>query len=52
MTASRERVSDADQLDVVSVTRSPGERLRLTYRRDGSTAEATVVLGAVPTATD
>jgi len=47
-----ERVSDADQLDVVSVTRSPGERLRLTYRRDGSTAEATVVLGAVPTATD
>jgi putative serine protease PepD len=47
-----ERVSDADQLDVISVTRSPGERLRVTYRRDGSTAEATVVLGTAPTATN
>jgi putative serine protease PepD len=47
-----ERVSDADQLDAVSVTRTPGDRLRVTYRRDGDTAEATVTLGAASTATN
>jgi putative serine protease PepD len=47
-----ERVSDADQLDVVSVTRAPGDRLRVTYRRDGNTAGATVTLGAASTATN
>jgi putative serine protease PepD len=43
-----ERVGDAEQLEVLSVTRSPGDRTRLTYRRGGTTADATVTLGAQP----
>jgi putative serine protease PepD len=41
---------DVDQLDVLSVTRSPGDTVRLTYRRDGEPADATVTLGALPPA--
>jgi putative serine protease PepD len=44
------RVNDADELDVLSVTRRPGDRVRLTYRRGGATADATVTLGTRPTA--
>jgi putative serine protease PepD len=44
------QIGDADQLEVLSVTRTPGERVRLTYRRGEATADATVVLGAQPTA--
>jgi putative serine protease PepD len=45
-----ERVGDAEQLEVISVTRSPGDQVRLTYRRDGTSADATVTLGAAPAA--
>ena len=41
-------VTDADQLDVLSVTRSPGDQVRLTYRRAGASADATVTLAALP----
>lgn len=45
-----EPVGDTEQLDVISVTRSPGDRLQVAYRRDGASAEATVTLGAAPAA--
>jgi putative serine protease PepD len=41
---------DTEQLDVLSVTRGPGDRVRVTYQRDGAGAEATITLGAVPAA--
>jgi putative serine protease PepD len=41
-------VTDADQLDVLSVTRRPGERVRLTYRRGGASADTTATLAARP----
>jgi putative serine protease PepD len=41
-------VSDADELEVLSVTRSPGDRVRLTYRRSGASADATVTLSGQP----
>jgi len=41
-------VTGPDQLDVLSVTRKPGERVRLTYRRGGASSEATVTLAARP----
>jgi putative serine protease PepD len=47
-----ERVDDTEQLDVISVIRSPGDRLQVAYRRDGAGAEATVTLGTVPAATN
>jgi putative serine protease PepD len=47
-----DRVGDTEQLDVISVTRSPGDRLQVTYRRDGARAETTVTLGAAPAATN
>jgi putative serine protease PepD len=43
---------DAEQLDVLSVTRNPGDQVRVTYQRNGASAEATITLGAVPTATN
>jgi putative serine protease PepD len=43
-------VTDADQIDVLSVTRSPGDQVRLTYRRAGDSAEATVTLSTRPAA--
>jgi putative serine protease PepD len=42
---------DADQLEVVSVTRSPGDQVRLTYRRAQAAADVTVTLGAQSTPT-
>ena len=47
-----ERVGDVEQLEVLSVTRSPGDRIRVAYRRDGASADATVTLGAAPAATN
>jgi putative serine protease PepD len=41
-------VGDADQLEVLSVTKSPGDRVRLTYRRGQASADAVVTLGAQP----
>jgi putative serine protease PepD len=41
-------VADADDLDVISVTRSPGDRVRLTYRRGGTSADADVTLTGRP----
>jgi putative serine protease PepD len=46
-----EPVSDADQLEVLSVTRAPGDRVRLTYQRAGTSADATVTLASRPPAT-
>jgi len=43
-----EQVTHPDALDAVLVTRSPGSRVRLTYRRDGRSADAEVTLGALP----
>jgi S1-C subfamily serine protease len=37
---------------VISVTRSPGERVAVTYRRDGASAEATITLGTTPAGTN
>ena len=45
-----EHVGDTEQLDVISVTRSPGDRVRVAYRRDAASAEAVVTLGAAPAA--
>lgn len=44
-------VSDADQLDVLSVTRAPGDEVRLTYRRSGDSADAAVTLATRPSPT-
>jgi S1-C subfamily serine protease len=41
-------VRDPEQLAVISVTRSPGDKVRLTYRRGGTAADATVTLAAQP----
>ena len=46
-----QQAGDTEQLDVLSVTRSPGDRVRVSYRRDGSSAEATVTLGTAPAGT-
>ncbi|HYN96549.1 MAG TPA: trypsin-like peptidase domain-containing protein, partial [Pilimelia sp.] len=40
-----EPVRDTDQLDALSVTRSPGDRVRLSYRRGPAAADVTAVLG-------
>jgi putative serine protease PepD len=45
------RVGDADQLEVLSVTRSPGDQVRITYRRAATSADAMVTLGVQPVAT-
>ena len=42
------QVGDADQLEVLSVTRSPGDQVRLAYRRGQTSAETRVTLGAQP----
>src|SRR4051812_17324633 len=42
------RVTDAEQLEAVGITRAPGEQVRLTYRRGDADADATVTLAAVP----
>jgi putative serine protease PepD len=42
------RLVDAEQLEVLSVTRSPGEQVRLTYRRGSASSDATVTLAAQP----
>ena len=42
------QVVGPDQLDVLSVTRRPGETVRVTYRRGGTAADAAVTLGALP----
>jgi putative serine protease PepD len=42
------RAADVDQLDSISVTRSPGQTVRLTYKRNGVSSDATVTLGALP----
>jgi putative serine protease PepD len=47
-----DRLGDPDQLEALSVTRSPGDRVTVTYRRDGTSADATVTLGAQPAATN
>jgi putative serine protease PepD len=43
-----ERLTDAEQLEVLSLTRSPGDRVRLTYRRGQAAADVTVTLAAQP----
>jgi putative serine protease PepD len=43
-----EPVTDAEDLEVLSVTRSPGDRVRLTYRRGQTSGDATVTLAAQP----
>jgi putative serine protease PepD len=43
-------LADAEQLEVLSVTRSPGDRVRLTYRRGPGGGVATVTLAAQPVA--
>jgi putative serine protease PepD len=43
-----EPAGDAEQLEAISLTRSPGDRLNVTYRRDGASADATITLGAAP----
>jgi putative serine protease PepD len=45
-----EPVTDTEQLEVLSVSRSPGDRVRLTYRRGAAGGDATVTLAAQPTA--
>jgi putative serine protease PepD len=45
-----EPVTDAEELDVLSVTRSPGDRVRLTYRRAGDSVDAVVTLADRPAA--
>jgi putative serine protease PepD len=42
------QVADVDQLDVLSVTKTPGDTVRLTYRRAGAEADATVKLAPLP----
>jgi len=42
-------VDDADQLAVVTLARKPGEVVTLTYRRAGTSADATVTLAVPPT---
>jgi S1-C subfamily serine protease len=42
------QVTDVDQLDAITVTRSPGETVRVTYRRAGASADVTVKLGPLP----
>jgi putative serine protease PepD len=39
----------ADQLDTLSVTKRPGDTVRLTYRRGTTAADAVVTLGALQT---
>ena len=43
---------DPEQLEVISVTRSPGDRVAVRYHRDGASAEATITLGAAPGGTN
>jgi putative serine protease PepD len=43
-----ERVGDADQLEELSVTRRPGDQVRLAYRRGADSAETQVTLGTQP----
>jgi putative serine protease PepD len=45
------QLDDPDQLDVLSVTASPGDQVRLTFRRSGSSADVTVTLAARPPST-
>ena len=47
-----QRAGDPEQLEVISVTRSPGDRVAVTYRRDGASAEATITLGTAPAGTN
>jgi len=47
-----QHAGDAEQLDVLSVTRSPGDRVKVDYSRNGASAQAIVTLGALPTATN
>jgi putative serine protease PepD len=47
-----QRTGDPEQLEVISVTRSPGDRVAVTYRRDGASAEATITLGTTPAGTN
>jgi putative serine protease PepD len=41
-------VGDADQLEALSVTKSPGDQVRLTFRRAQVSADAVVTLGTQP----
>nr|WP_296071310.1 trypsin-like peptidase domain-containing protein [uncultured Actinoplanes sp.] len=43
-----DELGNIDQLEVLTVTRNPGDQVRLTYRRAGSPADATVTLGPQP----
>jgi putative serine protease PepD len=45
-------LSDPDQLEALSLTTGPGQQVRLTFRRSGSSADATVTLAARPPSTD
>jgi hypothetical protein len=42
------QVTDAEQLEVLSISKSPGDRVRLTYRRGEAAADAVVTLAAQP----
>ena len=50
--ADEKRAGDPEQLEVISVTRSPGDKVAVTYRRDGASAEATITLGTTPAGTN
>ncbi len=45
--ADGDRLTDIDQLDALSVTRRPGDRVRLTYQRAGQSADTTVTLAGL-----
>jgi putative serine protease PepD len=42
------QVTDVDQLDTLSVTKRPGDTVRVTYRRAGATADPSLTLGSLP----
>jgi len=45
------QVTDVDQLDTLTVTKRPGDKVRITYRRAGAAADANVTLGSFPSPT-
>ncbi len=45
------QVTDVDQLDTLTVTERPGDKVRIIYRRAGASADANVTLGSFPSPT-
>ncbi len=46
-----QQAGDSEQLDIISVTRSPGDQVKVDYTRNGASGQATITLGAVPART-